>query len=102
VERNPVRANMVTNPWDHEWSGARFHVGLVPKDPLIDTDCLSAFRLTAEQWRHLLQADPPEMKRVQKHTRTGRPCGSKAFVDRLEAITGRILHRRRPGPCGRS
>jgi len=35
---------------------------------------------------------------IQKKTRTGCPCGSKVFIGQIEALTGRILHPRRPGP----
>ncbi|MGD0310601.1 MAG: transposase, partial [Acidobacteriota bacterium] len=98
VERNPTRAGIVAQPWDYLWSEAQYHVGLVATDPLIDVDVLEHWRFSPEQWRQLLHTDPHEMVALQKTTRTGRPCGSKALVDRLEEITGRILHPRRPGP----
>lgn len=102
VERNPTRAGMVAQPWDYLWSGARFHVGLVGTDPLIDVDVLEHWRIDPEQWRQLLQTDPPEMLTLRRKTRTGRPCGSRAFVDRLQEISGRVLHPRRPGPRPRA
>jgi putative transposase len=99
VERNPARAKMVALPWDYPWSGAPYHVGLMDTDPLIDVDCLALCHLSPKEWRQFLLADPPEMGIIQKRTQTGRPCGSKAFIEQLEALTGRILHPRRPGPC---
>jgi putative transposase len=93
-----VRAGLVADPWDYFWSSARFHVGLVPTDPLIDVDALSHWRLTPEQWREILRTEAAEINILRKKTRTGRPCGSEAFIDHLEAITGRNLRPRKPGP----
>lgn len=98
VERNPVRAGLVEKPWDYLWSGAQYHVGQVKTDPLIDIDVLERWHINPQEWRQWLQTDPAEMGSIKKKTRTGRPCGSKAFVDRLEQITGRSLHPRRRGP----
>jgi hypothetical protein len=39
---------MATQPWDCLWSGARFHVGLVGTDPLIDVDVLGHWRIDPE------------------------------------------------------
>ena len=35
---------------------------------------------------------------IEASGRTGRPWGDAAFVERLEARTGRALARRKPGP----
>ena len=35
VERNPVRAKIVKQAWDYEWSSARFHVGESTSDTLV-------------------------------------------------------------------
>jgi putative transposase len=98
VECNPVRAGLVAEPWDFFWSGARFHAGFVPTDPLIDVDALSHWRLTPDQWRKILQTEVAEINILRKKTRTGRPCGNDAFIDRLEEITGRRLRPRKPDP----
>ncbi|MEJ2111214.1 MAG: transposase, partial [Acidobacteriota bacterium] len=97
VERNPVRAKMVALAWEYVWSSARFHAGFATTDPLVDFDCHSYFGLDKRQWRDFLQADPIGMELLQKRTRTGRPCGCKSFIDKLESITGRVLHLRQPG-----
>ena len=41
-------------------------------------------------WRTFLSVDPEEelLSRIRRHTRTGRPLGSEAFLDQLEARTG--------------
>ena len=30
--------------------------------------------------------------------KTGRPCGMPAFIEHLEALLGRVLTKRKPGP----
>jgi putative transposase len=35
---------------------------------------------------------------IEAHQRTGRPWGDAAFIERLEARTGRRLKRQKPGP----
>jgi putative transposase len=94
VERNPVRAKIVLQPWEYAWSSAGYHTGFKSTDPLIDYDCHSVLGINMEEWQKFLQSDSPEMESIQKKTKTGRPCGSKSFVDDLERITGRILHPR--------
>ena len=98
VERNPVRAKLVKQPWEYFWSGARFHSGFIDTDPIIDVDCHSALDLDKEQWREFLKADSPEIDILQASTKTGRPCGAESFIDELERSTGRIL---RPRGAGR-
>jgi putative transposase len=97
VERNPVRAKIVKQPWEYFWSGARFHLGLTNTDPIVDVDCHSALGLNKEQWREFLRVDSPETHLLQVNTRTGRPCGTRGFIDELERRTGRILNPYRPG-----
>jgi putative transposase len=51
--------------------------------------------------RHGLEAGDlrdEQVEAIEAHARTGRPLGSEAFVDELEAATGRQLKRRKPGP----
>jgi len=91
VERNPVRAGIVSQAWEYPWSGARFHLGLTPDDPLIDQDALTHFGCTPEDWHRLLQTELDEIQSLRERTRSGRPCGSDAFIADLETLTGRIL-----------
>ena len=97
IERNPVRARIVVNPWEYRWSSALIHTGSRSKDPLVDHDCHAVLGIKKQDWRAFLEEDPPEMKLLQKMTRSGRPCGNERFVEQLEKYTGRILRRRRPG-----
>ncbi|MHC5025109.1 MAG: transposase, partial [Planctomycetota bacterium] len=73
VERNPVRAKMVTQAWDWPWSSARFHVGLRKTDALVDDPTMFGL---IHDWRRLLRTDPEDVDDLRERTRTGRPCGS--------------------------
>jgi putative transposase len=95
VERNPVRAGLAEQAWEYPWSSAAFHVGGKSEDPLvIGADLLGS----PGQWRKWLACDPAEIEAVRRAARTGRPCGSAAFVSRLERRTSR---RRVPRSGGR-
>ncbi len=92
VEQNPVRAGLVTQPWEYEWSSAAAHVGEPDTTSLLD---LAWWRQhsEAEQWRAMLAAGQPpqEASDLRTHTARGRPLGSEQFVSRLEALLGRRL-----------
>jgi putative transposase len=50
--------------------------------------------------RHGLEAadlSDADAANIERHERTGRPWGDLAFLDRLEALTGRTLKPQRPG-----
>lgn len=94
VLRNPVRAGMVAQPWEYEWSSARWTVGCTSADPLAERLQLIE---EIDDWKSLLREDPPEVDAVRRHTRNGRPLGGCAFVERLEISTGRTLQCRPPG-----
>jgi len=39
-----------------------------------------------------------EIEDLRRHTRTGRPLEDPSFVERLEALVGRVLRPRKRGP----
>jgi putative transposase len=95
VELNPVRAGLVARPEDWPHSSARAHLsgqsdGLVTARALIER---------FGDWREFLAQDLPEdsADEIRKHERTGRPLGNGAFLERLEAATGRRFRRLKPG-----
>ena len=80
---------------DWPWSSAAAHLaarddGLVTVAPLLEI---------AGDWRALLDGglDEAALAAIRAHERTGRPLGSEAFLDELEARLGRILKKRRAG-----
>jgi putative transposase len=96
VERNPAEAGMVTLPWDYRWSSARCYA-LGEADPLVDEDpCYRELSPDAERrqalWREFLLAEDPREEAI----RHGDWCiGDDAFRDRMTAVLGRPLPRRR-------
>jgi len=96
VELNPVRAGLARRAEDWPWSSARAHLA-GRDDALVDVAPLLAL---APDWRAFLAADgaADELETLRRHGRTGRPLGSTAFVERLEAQLDRVLMPGRPGP----
>jgi putative transposase len=96
IELNPVRAGLARTPAAWPWSSARAHLkgrddGLVSVGPLL---------AEVPDWRGFLEGglDPAAADALRLHTRTGRPLGSDAFLDRLEGQLGRRLRPARRGP----
>lgn len=99
VERNPVRAGLCGDAADYPWSSAALHCGLVPAPPWVELGPWQA-EYGAERWRVVLERGIDEealAERIRSATRSGRPLGSEAFVERLEGLAGRRLRRGRPG-----
>ena len=95
VERNPVRAGLVTLAEDYEWSSARAHIRK-ETHPLLSGCPLE--KAIPDWGAYLGQPDNPEdVKRFVEHEHTGRPLGSEEFVKRLEDLTGRVLAPKRRG-----
>ena len=95
VEMNPVRARLVREPHSWRWSSATAHFtgmddGLVKVAPLLEM---------VGDWKNFLYSgNEEEMAQIRKHERTGRPLGDETFVKKLEALLGRTLKRKKPGP----
>jgi putative transposase len=98
IERNPVRARIVSRAEQYKWSSAPAHV-LDAQDKL-----LSACPLTEEikDWASYLgqKDEDSEVRKLVAHERTGRPLGDKAFVKKLEELTGRALAPKKRGRPG--
>ena len=95
VLRNPVRAGLVAEPWDYQWSSARWAMGLMEKDPLVHSLGPLA---EIDDWKGFLSSQPDGIEELRLHTRTGRPLGGESFVNLAETLTGRFLRKRKPGP----
>jgi len=94
IEMNPVRAGMVKNAWDYEWSSAQAHI-LGEEDELITLPEV----LKVRDWKKYLEASISEEEKeaLQKHSNTGRPLGSEKFITKLEKMLGRILRPQKGG-----
>jgi putative transposase len=96
VERNPVRAGLVDRAEDYPWSSAAVHCGLRTSHLLTDLPHRPEWLTDWSTW--LRDEDDPEtLKKLRWSTRTGRPAGGRAFIDRLERLVGRILRPQKGG-----
>lgn len=100
VERNPVRAGIVTRAEDYRWSSARAHCGIV-SDSLLQPD--ERLASIADDWSVWLAGgtEGEQERRIRERTFTGRPCGDDDFVKKMEAVVGRPLAPGKPGPKAR-
>ena len=92
VERGPVRAGLVSRAEQYRWSSAAAHCGN-RKDPVPSGGAV-------KNWAAWLSeaGDPKFAKLLERHTRTGRPLGSKEFIRDLERRFRRRFRCRKPGP----
>jgi len=95
-----VRAHLVARPEEWRWSSARAHLGRPDESGLLS---MESWREQYDErgWREVLEmgVGAAELEqRIREATRTGRPFGSEAFVERLEEQTGRRLRPQRRGP----
>jgi len=90
IERNPVRAKLVTLPEQWQWSSAKAHVNAIKNELLSDDKILLD---SVESWKvFITEPDDPEIvENLRKNTLTGRPLGDKDFVSRIETFLNRIL-----------
>ena len=96
VETDPVRAKLVKQPEDWQWSSAQFHLGLGERDWLVRRRELPA---RVADWREWLErAEPALERRVRECTASGRPAGSRRFILRAAMHIRKKLRKRRPGP----
>jgi putative transposase len=89
VENNPVRAGLVKIASDYRWSSARAHC-LGEPDLLLNGPETAAIA----GWAEWLQGNEEQTidDLIRKCTVKGRPCGDKAFLRKLEELTGQSLH----------
>jgi putative transposase len=96
VERNPVRAGLVSRAEDFEWSSAAAHCGL-RRDKILADEFPPHGVIT--NWSDWLrdEEDDAKVESIRRNTGTGRPCGSASFIDQLETLIGRILRPQKRG-----
>ncbi|PIW68109.1 MAG: transposase [Candidatus Omnitrophica bacterium CG12_big_fil_rev_8_21_14_0_65_42_8] len=92
IERNPVRAKIVNKPWQWKWSSAQTHINegqaAVKPDNLFES-----IDMARGSWKEYIDSkeDEKTVKAIRAHTLTGRPLGSKAFIEKLEKRFSRRL-----------
>jgi putative transposase len=97
IENNPVRARIVKNAVEYNWSSAKSHV-LKSKDPLLSED----FYLTTEisDWEEYLKQPQKNnlLNQIKINTQSGRPCGSDDFI---QIIENKLKRKLKANPLGR-
>lgn len=101
VELNPVRAGILSCPWEYPWSSAGYHtLGLKPP---VSISTVEDFGMPGRnEWKGFLigGSSSDELELIRTSTRKGLPLGEKKFVERLEGLVSREFSRRPVGhPC---
>lgn len=99
VERNPVRAGIVSKPEEYPWSSAAAHCGL-QRDPVLTSksEWTAQFKAMGDWSAWLSATEETEMiERLRMHVEKGLPCGSRAFIHQLGERIGRSLEIRSRG-----
>ncbi len=99
IERNPVEAGLVGQPWDYPWSSARaYALGatdvLLAPNPWYE-ELAATPRQRQELWRQFLLGDDPREATVRQ---ADWAIGDEAFRQRLQQRQGRPARRRRGRP----
>jgi len=99
VERNPVRARMVSKAEDYPWSSAASHCGWVADSVLSSHPQWKKLTEHVDDWSAWLAEgdDPSELTIIRRNIEKGLPCGSELFVKNLEKMLGRSLQFRQQG-----
>jgi putative transposase len=95
VHLNPLRARIVEQLDD--WPYSSYNAHMRGGDDLVD---VYALQKHVNDWRRFLQEGISDqvLKKLRSHSRTGRPLGSKSFINKIEKLLGRRV---RPGKTGR-
>lgn len=95
IERNPVRAGLVSRPEYYPWSSAAAHVFGIPDEIL--SPLPRAFQI--EDWPAYLGSKETEKEiyTFREHARSGKPLGDEAFIKKLESCLGVKIQGRKPG-----
>jgi putative transposase len=100
VERNPVRARMVSRAEEYRWSSAPAHCNLTDDYVLTKNRTWLNHLDTIDNWsKWLAESDQgQELTVLRQHVERGLPCGTEDFVRELELQAGHAL---RPTAVGR-
>ena len=86
IERNPIRAGMVDEPWEWEWSSARYHLGLEKEEGVIQGNLFDYISIRQEDWSEFIRNDddPGVVDKLKRYTKIGVPLGEGRFFDKLK------------------
>jgi len=97
IERNPLKVGLAERPEAYRWSSARAHLTEVDDAVLGSASWLTPTEKNAYS-KFVLAEDEKMDESIRKATRTGRPFGSKWFIEMLESQVQQTL---RPNKVGR-
>ena len=99
IEKNPVRAKMVTKPCLYDWSSAKTHCGIEQLDELGVNRLFNYIEEKQKTWKGFIETpdNDNEIEEIREKTRKGRPLGANSFVERLEKKLDRFLMLRPKG-----
>ncbi len=83
VERNPVRAGIVIQPWNYHWSSAKAHLGT--QYNIINLSDIKK-HVNVSNWKDFLSdnEDEHDIKAIQEATRKGSVFGTPDYIKNLE------------------
>ncbi len=97
IDKNPLRAGLVADPCDYQYSSAVAHEqGRLDN---VITEVLFPGR-EAKDYAEILhgeQLDARDIERIRKSTHKGMPIGGSAFKQAIEKLLGKPLSQRRVG-----
>ena len=93
IERNPVRAGIVKDPWQWKWSSARNHIGEVNVKLLRLGNLFECIEMDRRKWKKFLskKEDGDVIKQVDNSLISGKPLAEEKFVKKLEIKLNRKL-----------
>jgi putative transposase len=99
VELNPVRAAIVERAETYRWSSAAAHCGLREDTVLSPAFPRAGVINDWAAWLHEpIENEEETHTTISRQTRTGRPCGSSDFMDRIEQLLKRTVRPKHRGP----
>jgi len=82
VERNPVKAGIVTHPWDYQWSSAAAHINGFDILGLLNLDWWNDIIGNRSWVEYVDQPDlQEEVDALVKNTREGKPLGDEKYFE---------------------
>jgi putative transposase len=96
IECNPLKAGVVDSAELYRWSSAKAHI-TGTKDPLLYTRSWLSPKKRPTYAEFVRVEDEATDDAIRKATRTGRPCGSEKFIDKLELQLQQSLRPKKPG-----
>ena len=100
VERNPVRAGIVVEPWQWPWSSALVHTSEKREGFIQLLDFTRIIDMSHDSWKKYIEStdEGKFIHAIRQNTLSGLPLGKAVFVKKLEEDFGRTL---RTLPMGR-